>query len=85
MTSYKSQTPRYGSKSATTPTIYISISATKIAQTDKAILVKVVTDFNTELECWLPLSQIRAIHKPLDSNEMTLEVAEWLLKTKGII
>lgn len=68
--------------------IFVSISGTKIAETDKAILLECLNANGIQVREWIPLSQVRAIHSDpsYDTNdEIRIEVQEWLLKKKGIM
>lgn len=77
-------------------TTYTKLYGTKIRETDKAVYFRVIKvafeDVPNTFESheqdtfWFPLSQLRSLSTPADPLDMhMIEVADWILVSKGII
>jgi hypothetical protein len=74
-------------------TIYYTVTGLIIAQTEKAVLFEIHTVDNTDEDDkekhWFPLSQLRDLESGADDEDPhaldTVEIPDWLLRTKGYI
>ena len=74
----------------TSETTYIQVSGARLRETDKAVQFHVCAVAGKELEIakkeWFPFSQCaRSLTDPSGQEPDTLDVAEWILKSKGLL
>lgn len=72
-----------------TPQSYTSVQGTKLFETGKAVQFRVESVANEPLDEtkveWFPLSQVKSMTTGNSDGTDTLEVADWLLRTKELI
>jgi hypothetical protein len=65
---------------------YYPIKGTIIRETDRAILIRFMDeDTECDRDEWFPISFIKSITRSPYANEDVLEVADWLLRKKGLL
>ena len=72
-----------------TPTDYIKLTGTKLRETEKAVHFRVETVGTTELEenvtHWFPLSQLKSMTTATADGSDTIEVADWICRSKELV
>jgi hypothetical protein len=71
-------------------TVYYTVRGTKLRETEKAIHFDITEVAGEAFDCpvthWFPISQLKSTFiDPKSTGNDTLEVADWILESKGLI